>query len=50
MKVTDPVCGMTFEQHKAVAKVEYMGTTYYFCTEACRRTFERDPRRYAAPS
>ncbi len=50
MKVTDPVCGMTFEPDKAVAKVEYMGTTYYFCTEACRKQFEQDPGRYAEPS
>lgn len=50
MKVTDPVCGMTFEQDKTVAKVEYTGTTYFFCTEACRERFERDTGRYAEPS
>ncbi len=46
MKVTDPVCGMRFEQKKAVTSVEYQGRTYYFCTEACRRQFEEDPDRY----
>lgn len=47
MKVTDPVCGMTLPQEKAVAKVEYQGRTYYFCSEACRKQFEAEPERYA---
>ena len=46
MKVTDPVCGMEFKEEKAVAKVEYQGTTYYFCTDACRRQFEQEPAKY----
>lgn len=48
MKVTDPVCGMTFEETKAVATVEHRGRTYYFCAQACRKQFEADPDRYAA--
>jgi YHS domain-containing protein len=46
MKVTDPVCAMVFEEHKAAATFEYDGQTYHFCTEACRRQFEDDPGRY----
>jgi len=46
MKVTDPVCGMTFDGKKAVATVEYQGRTYYFCAQACRKQFEEDPARY----
>lgn len=43
----DPVCGMDVEEKKAAAKVEYKGQTYYFCAEACKRAFERDPAKYA---
>jgi YHS domain-containing protein len=46
MKVTDPVCGMVFEERKEAATIEYDGQTYHFCTEACRRQFEADPVRY----
>ena len=46
MKVTDPVCGMEFHVEKAVATIEYNGTTYFFCTEACRKQFEKEPPRY----
>ena len=43
----DPVCGMEVEEKKAAAKVDYEGQTYYFCAEACKRAFERDPAKYA---
>jgi len=42
----DPVCGMEVEEKKAAAKVDYEGQTYYFCAEACKRAFERDPAKY----
>jgi len=48
-KVTDPVCGMTFRQDKAVAHAEFQGRTYHFCTAACREQFDADPGRYAEP-
>jgi Cu+-exporting ATPase len=48
MKVTDPVCGMQIQVEKAVAKVEYQGKTYYFCTEACRDQFQKNPAKYAS--
>jgi uncharacterized protein len=46
----DPVCGMSVDPATATEKVDYMGTTYYFCSAGCRATFERDPARYAAGS
>jgi len=49
-KVTDPVCGMSFDPAKAVATVEHAGQTYYFCTEACRKQFEAEPTRYVNAS
>ncbi len=50
MKVTDPVCGMSFKIEKAVAMSEYGGKSYYFCTEACKRQFDEDPARYVHPT
>jgi YHS domain-containing protein len=44
----DPVCKMQVEEKKAVAKAEYMGKTYYFCSEMCKRAFEKDPHKYTA--
>ncbi|OHD69864.1 MAG: YHS domain-containing protein [Spirochaetes bacterium RBG_16_67_19] len=42
----DPVCKMQVEEKKAAAKAEHMGKTYYFCSEGCRRAFEKDPHKY----
>ena len=38
---------MEVEEKKAAAKVDYKGQTYYFCAEACKRAFEKDPAKYA---
>jgi P-type Cu+ transporter len=42
----DPVCGMRVDEKKPAYSVFYRGTTYYFCTAACRVVFERNPERY----
>ncbi len=47
MKVTDPVCGMMIEAEKAAGTVVYQGKTYYFCSESCKKKFEKDPAHYA---
>jgi uncharacterized protein len=47
--VTDPVCGMRVDRSKALT-ASYGGQTYYFCSEACRSSFEADPERYAGKS
>ncbi len=39
----DPVCGMQVDPAKAAAKSEYKGTTYYFCSEHCKKTFDANP-------
>jgi uncharacterized membrane protein YraQ (UPF0718 family)/YHS domain-containing protein len=39
---TDPVCGMTVDREKAVAK-QFGGETYYFCSTHCLHAFEADP-------
>ena len=44
--IIDPVCGMDVALGKAPFVVHYQGTGYYFCAEACRHTFEKDPDKY----
>ena len=46
--VIDPVCGMTIDSQTAVARTQYEGTTFYFCSEECKRQFDANPTRYAA--
>ncbi|MCR4374741.1 MAG: YHS domain-containing protein [Acidobacteria bacterium] len=43
----DPVCGIQLEGHDAAGLSEYQGTTYYFHTEDCLRTFNQHPEQYA---
>ena len=43
MKVKDPVCGMSVEDKDAVATCTYAGKTYYFCSNECKKKFEKDP-------
>lgn len=44
----DPVCGMTIDLAKAAARTEHAGRMYYFCSTHCQRTFDADPKKYAA--
>ncbi len=43
----DPVCKMEISREDAAAKSEYKGNTYYFCSEECKESFEKQPDRYA---
>ncbi len=47
MAVKDPVCGMEIEPEDAVARVEYEGRDYYFCSESCEEEFKENPEDYA---
>lgn len=47
--VTDPVCGMEFEESDAAASVSLGASTYYFCSDACRDQFVADPARWSGP-
>jgi YHS domain-containing protein len=42
----DPVCGMDVDEKRAAATSVYNGKTYYFCAEACKRAFQKDPQKY----
>ncbi len=44
--VIDPVCGMDVPTENAGFVVCYQSTSYYFCAEACRRTFEKNSKKY----
>lgn len=43
----DPVCKMEVNEDGAAGKSEHGGTTYYFCSAACKKAFDDDPSRYA---
>lgn len=42
----DPVCGMNVPLHRRKSAASYKETTYYFCAEACRKAFVKNPERY----
>jgi YHS domain-containing protein len=42
----DPVCGMTVDEKTAQFKSDYKGTTYYFCSPGCKKTFDGEPEKY----
>jgi xanthine dehydrogenase accessory factor len=45
----DPVCGMAVEIATAHFTSEYAGTTYYFCAAGCKRSFDKEPKKYIQP-
>jgi YHS domain-containing protein len=47
-KLVDPVCGMTVTKETAAGTYVYKGQTYYFCSNACKDNFTKDPQKYLA--
>jgi protein SCO1/2 len=45
--VVDPVCHMSVAVNPAGPRETVGGRTFYFCSDACRETFNRNPARYA---
>ncbi|WP_221287758.1 YHS domain-containing protein [Stygiolobus caldivivus] len=45
MSQTCPVCGMEVEETSPF-KTMYKGTMYYFCSNGCKKAFEKDPEKY----
>jgi YHS domain-containing protein len=43
----DPVCGMDVDPKTAAAKSEFQGVTYYFCSNGCKKAFDKEPEKYA---
>lgn len=48
-KATDPVCGMEVAPGKAAIITNINGQTYYFCADACRKAFEKNPQKFLEP-
>jgi len=42
----DPICGMNVDEKTAKYKSEHMGKTYYFCSQMCKATFDKNPMKY----
>jgi YHS domain-containing protein len=38
---------MMVDEKSAKWKSDHGGKTYYFCSEGCKRTFDKDPKKYA---
>ena len=45
----DPVCKMRVLPETAAAKLDYKGTTYYFCNPRCRDRFQANPESFLTP-
>lgn len=42
----DPVCGMRVDPTETDLVATHQEKDYYFCAEACRRAFEKNPEKY----
>jgi Uncharacterized conserved protein len=42
----DPVCKMNVNEKTAKFKSEFKGKTYYFCAQACKKSFDEAPEKY----
>ena len=46
----DPICGMTVDEKTAKFRSEYKGKAYYFCSQMCKTTFDKNPMKYTGGS
>jgi len=44
----DPVCGMNVKIATAKYTSEYKDTKYYFCSQGCKTSFDKEPEKYLA--
>lgn len=42
----DPVCGMSVSVGEGTLSKEFDGKTYYFCSEHCASSFEKEPHNF----
>jgi len=42
----DPICGVNVDEKTAKYKSDHMGKTYYFCSQMCKTTFDKNPMKY----
>jgi YHS domain-containing protein len=43
----DPVCGAEVEETQAAAATVYQEKDYFFCSEECKKKFDRNPELFA---
>jgi len=43
----DPICGMMVDEKKSKLTSTHEGKNFYFCSNSCKATFDKDPHRYA---
>ena len=48
-KVTDPVCRMKIKKKDAMDFCNYNGKDYYFCSESCKKYFDKNLEKYMKP-
>ena len=49
-EVLDPVCGMTIDPSEAAGRLDYNGTSYYFCHQSCLERFRAAPEEFLNPA
>jgi len=42
----DPVCKMDVVESKTKYIAEFEGKKYYFCCDTCKKTFDKNPKKY----
>ena len=47
--IIDPICHMKVDPSKTDIVVTHQGRSYYFCSEACRKAFEKNPHKCPKP-
>jgi YHS domain-containing protein len=43
----DPVCGMNVDENKSQYQSQYGGKKFNFCSEQCKKEFDKQPQQYA---
>lgn len=41
-----PVCSVLLQKKDVAAKIDHGVHVHYFCSEACKAEFEKDPKQY----
>jgi YHS domain-containing protein len=49
MKVTDPICGLEFDEELSVSH-EYNSKKYHFCCDGCKKIFIKKPKKWSKKS
>ena len=42
----DPVCKMVVDVDNAPAKIDHGAHAHFFCSDECKKEFEKDPKKY----